>query len=346
MKSTMKAKASKTPGSSKDSILLHRDQVPSMQIEPYIITGYRQPGTSVLGSIRYAFVLHNDVGNFWTHFLPLLAWVAWLAWLAKYRIDFTDPYYYPLLCFWAGACSYVLFSSMAHLLSNISFTVRSVCFTLDYLGIALYALGGAISGFFYEQSIGSPLFKYQGLVLSLDVAIAISATLMCGLTRFYWRNFRYLIRAFSFVFPYATAVAPFIQRLFVCLLTGNECVTETLHLHVSGFFLTFTIAFFFVSKIPERFAPGRFDIYFQSHQLFHVVAVVQTCTQMYMFPLDAQLRKDALSVVEGATPNIYNTLLPFMFAEVVGIVIASVVGVLIVRGVLVYDEKQHYSKTK
>ncbi len=345
----MKAQTSNTSGSSKEkrsSILLHRDQIPSIQTEPYIITGYRQSGTSVLGSIRYAFVLHNDVGNFWTHFLPFLAWVAWLAWLAMYRIDITDPYYYPLLCFWAGSCSYVLFSSMAHLLSNISFTVRSVCYTLDYLGIALYALGGAVSGFFYEQSIDSPLFRYQGLVLSLDVAVAISATLMCALTRFYWRNFRFLIRTVSFVFPYVIAVTPFVQRLLVCTLTGNECITETLHLHVSGFFLTVAIGFFYVSKIPERFAPGKFDIYFQSHQLFHVVAVVQTCIQMYMFPIDAQLRKDALSSVEGATPNVYNTLLPFMFAEVIGIVIAIVVGVLIVRGVLVCDETKHSSKTK
>ncbi|XP_041379376.1 heptahelical transmembrane protein 2-like [Gigantopelta aegis] len=34
--------------------------------------------------------------------------------------------------------------------------------------------------------------------------------------------------------------------------------------------LTLTTVFFFVSKIPERFSPGKFDYLFHSHQLFHV----------------------------------------------------------------------------
>ena len=330
--------------SDKNHLLLHKDEVSPVYHEPFIITGYRRTGTSVLGSIRYAFVLHNDVGNFWTHFVPFVIWVSWLVWLAVYHIDFTDPYYYPLLCFWAGSCSYTLFSSVAHLFSNISFNVRSVCFILDYLGIAMYALGGAINGFFHEQSVNSPFYKYQGLVLSLDIALAINATLFSGLSRFYWKKFRFLIRTMSFFLPYVAAVAPFAQRLTVCLSTGSECVHETLVLHFSGFLLTFTLAFFFVTKIPERFYPGKFDYFFQSHQLFHVIAAIQTCVQMYMLPLDVQIRREALQQVEAATPTFYNTFLPYLVAQVGGLVVVAVMGVLIVRGVLVCNKIEHPSK--
>ncbi|XP_041379377.1 progestin and adipoQ receptor family member 3-like, partial [Gigantopelta aegis] len=34
--------------------------------------------------------------------------------------------------------------------------------------------------------------------------------------------------------------------------------------------LTLTMVFFYSSKIPERFSPGKFDYLFHSHQLFHV----------------------------------------------------------------------------
>ncbi len=324
--------------------LLHRDQVSSIYTEPFIITGYRQPGTTVLGSIKYAFVLHNDVGNFWTHFLPFVAWVVWLDYLASYEIDFTDPYYYPLLCFWLGSCCYVLFSSMAHLFSNISSTVKSTLFILDYFGIAMYALGGAIGGFFYEQSTDSPLFKYQSFMLTLDVSVALGATLFSGLTRFYWQKYRVLIRALAFVLPYILAVTPFTQRLFVCMLTGNQCVQETLLLHLSGYIFTFMIAFLFVSKLPERFAPGKFDYFFQSHQLFHVTAAIQTCIQMYMFPIDAQLRRTVLTNVEGATATTFNTLLPFFFGLLGGLLVVGTMAVLMIRGVLVFTGKTKHGK--
>ena len=330
--------------SDKHHILLHKDEVSPVYHEPFIITGYRRTGTSVLGSIRYAFVLHNDVGNFWTHFVPFVIWVSWLVWLAMYHIDFTDPYYYPLLCFWAGSCSYTLFSSVAHLFSNISFNVRTVCFILDYLGIAMFGLGGSIVVFFHEQSVNSPFYKYQGLMLSLDIALAINATLLCGLSQFYWIKFSYSIRAIFFSLPYVAAVAPLSQRLIVCLSTGNECVPETLTLHFLALLLTFILTFFFVTKIPERFYPGKFDYFFQSHQLFHVTTAIQTCVQMYMLPLDAQLRREDLQQVEAATPTFYNTILPYLVAQVGGLVVVAVMGVLIVRGVLVCNKIEHPSK--
>ena len=334
------------PCPSKDLPVLHRDRVSSIYHEPFIVDGYRKTGTSAIDSIRYAFVLHNDVGNFWTHFIPVLIWVPWLVWLSKTRIDFTDPYYYPVLCFWAGSCSYAFFSSMAHLFSNISFLVRSVCFILDYHGIAMYALGTAIAGFFHQQSAHSSLYEYKGIVLTFEVALAVNATLFSGLTRFYWKDFRYVIRTLSFVLPYLVAVAPFMQRFLICLSTGKECVPETLPLHLSGFVLTFTLAFFFVSKIPERFAPGRFNTFFQSHQLFHVTAAIQTSIQMYMLPLDAQLRRESLRHIPGAIPNFYNTFLPFLLAELLGLVVVVVLGVLIARGVLISNKEDHIENKK
>jgi len=38
---------------------------------------------------------------------------------------------------------------------------------------------------------------------------------------------------------------------------------------------------FYLARIPERLAPGLFDIWFQSHQLFHVFVVAAACVHYY-----------------------------------------------------------------
>ncbi|CAF0958382.1 unnamed protein product [Rotaria sordida] len=37
----------------------------------------------------------------------------------------------------------------------------------------------------------------------------------------------------------------------------------------------------YAARIPERLAPGLFDIWFQSHQLFHVFVVAAACVHYY-----------------------------------------------------------------
>ena len=37
----------------------------------------------------------------------------------------------------------------------------------------------------------------------------------------------------------------------------------------------------YLARIPERLAPGVFDIWFQSHQLFHVFVVAAACVHYY-----------------------------------------------------------------
>jgi hypothetical protein len=41
------------------------------------------------------------------------------------------------------------------------------------------------------------------------------------------------------------------------------------------------VCLFRLARIPERLAPGLFDIWFQSHQLFHVFVVAAACVHYY-----------------------------------------------------------------
>jgi len=135
-------------------------------------------------------------------------------------------------------------------------------------------------------------------------------------------------------------ITPFFDRVLVCVTTGNECVLETLYLHFVSFIVTFLVAFFFVTKIPERFAPGRFDFVGQSHQLFHIAAALLTSLQMHMFPLDAILRKDNLLKFKDATPGVYINIPSLLIVvQVSGLFIVAIFGYLVFKRVLISNKK-------
>ena len=315
--------------------LLHRSKVPPVYREPFILDGYRKTDTTFTYAFKAIFRWNNDVGNFWTHFIPFCIFFLWLPVEWTLRTDFTDPYFYPFACFWVGACAYSLFSSVAHLFGCVSFKVRSICFFFDYLGIALYTLGGGMVAYFYHLPQNSVLYQYKYPLLAYEVLLAVTATLVTGLSRFYWRRYRFVIRVLAFLLPYINTASPIgVRILTVCLPTGKECVMETLFHHIICEILTLVLTFFFISKIPERFAPGKFDYVFQSHQVFHVTAAVQTVLIFYMIPIETAVRREGLSKYEVIKPDLFTTFAMYGAAIVGCLVVVLTLSVLVMKEVL------------
>lgn len=323
------------------SQLCERKDISPVFWEPYIHSGYRRPGYSFLGCVKYVFVLHNDVGNFWTHFIPLWVWLGWLVALSR-SIDFTDPFWYPLLALWFGGMSYALGSSVAHAFGCRSINDRQIFFMVDYHGITMYSLGACLAYTYYERPLTmfGWIFSYRKTLLAVHVLIAINSTLMCCLTRFFCVKQRYVLRLSSYILPYIVGLSPYILRQIVCVRTGDEqeCLSPTILHHLVAFSTSLIMAFFFVSKLPERLAPGRFDFFFHSHQLFHVAAAIVTTFQFYMIPIDAYLRREALTRDPAMLPSIATTLLPFGFVLLVGLAIIAVLGSLVVKRVIISNK--------
>ena len=321
--------------------LVHRTKISPVFWESYIFTGYRNPDHSFQDSLRYIFVPHNDVGNFWTHFIILWVWLGWLTALST-SIDLTDPYWFPLLALWFGGCSYTLCSSLAHLFSCKSISVRQIMFMLDYLGISMYGFGASVAYFYYERplTVSDWLFSYKWTHLALNVLITINSTLMCSMTRFFCAEHRYLLRPLSYILPYIMGFTPFNLRLLNCVLYGEEreCIWQTIPWHFIGFFASLLLPFLFVLKIPERLYPGKFDYVFHSHQLFHLAAVVVTSAQFYVVPIDAHQRREELIRNPLTLPDFQSTILPFLLTLVVGLGIVAVLGVLVVKRVIVSNK--------
>eukprot|EP00731_Ephydatia_muelleri_P024987 Em0017g70a len=319
--------------------LFHRAKVPPYYREPFIVGGYRKPNSSFSEALAYAFVpKNNDCLNFWTHFIPLLVWIVWF-WVLSHRLDLSEAYFYPLACLWAGCCTYAVCSSGAHVLGCMRLEVRQVCFLVDYMGISMYTFSGSLSIFFYLYPPDSLYIRYKWVTLVVFGVLCVGATAMSGLSLFYWERWRFVIRVFAYGLPYVIFSVPAWIRFLDCQFAGRNCTMETHYLHLFAIGMIVLLAFFFISKVPERFAPGRFDVVFQSHQLFHLCTATVSCLRMYTFPIDAVIRRELMAAAD-VMPDFNSTILLLAVVNACCLVIVAVMSLMVIKGTLL-SHKQY-----
>ena len=319
--------------------LFHRTNVPLYYWEPFIVGGYRKPNSSLSEAMAYAFVpKNNDCLNFWTHFIPLVVWIVWF-WTFSRSLDVTDPYFYPLACLWAGCCTYALCSCGAHLLGCMRLEVRQVGFLVDYMGISMYTFGLSLSTFFYLYPPDSLYVRYKRVTLFVFGALCVGSTVMSGLSWFCWKRWCFIIRAFAYGLPSVVFSVPAWIRFLDCQFAGRDCTMETHNIHLVAIALTGLLTFFYISKVPERFAPGRFDVVFQSHQLFHLLTATVSSLNMFAFPIDAVIRRELMTAAD-IMPDFNSTILSY---AVVNACCLASVAVLLLKVII---NNKHYPPDK
>nr|ALL41461.1 membrane progestin receptor epsilon [Bostrychus sinensis] len=303
--------------------LLRHTDVPPRVIENFILTGYRFPNYSLRDCLWSAFRPTNETGNFWTHFLPVFVFFYYFAevfgWDGARHAD--DSFFYPLWNYFIGVFCLLMASSLAHLLNSMSIVVREVCFFVDYGTISAYTVGSSLAYYYYihpraglletqgqngsqlvQDIIGSikpsyamPDFSvfFDSLYIPSACVVAIVCVLSCCNTRQKWRQYRYIIRTFVFLLPFFISSTPIFYRL----LTKSPYSDKS-----SSFVASNTMAVFFyrhcfwlllsavfnISKLPERLAPGRFDIWGHSHQWFHCFTSLSILDELHM--IKAEIR--------------------------------------------------------
>ena len=195
---------------------------------------------------------------------------------------------------------------------------------IDYHGISSFVMGGSLAFYFYERPLEESLFDYKWTFIWTNVIVNLSATLMCCLSRFYLRKYRFIVRIGSYIIPFIVSGFPFHFRLLLYMINGNETVPMDITTHLLIYFLTLTMVFFFVSRIPERFSPGKFDYFFHSHQLFHVTSVVLCFIQLYTVQLNAQLYYSTLTYSDYYVGSFNSTIFPFFIFFFIGLLIIAI----------------------
>ncbi|OVA03166.1 Hly-III-related [Macleaya cordata] len=174
---------------------------------------------------------------------------------------------WPWFVFLLGAMGCLICSSISHLLACHSRRLNLFFWRLDYAGISLMIVCSFFAPIYYAFlcNHNSRFFYLTSItVVGILVVITLLAPILSSPK---FRSFRatlFLTMGFSGVVPAAHAV--FLHwghpAIFVAL---------TYELAMAVFYAIGVV--FYVSRIPEKWKPGAFDIAGHSHQIFHVFVV-------------------------------------------------------------------------
>ncbi|XP_055067052.1 membrane progesterone receptor epsilon [Misgurnus anguillicaudatus] len=295
------------------------------------------------------------------YFLEVFAWEG--------APEPSSPFFYPFWNYCLGVFYLLLASSLAHLLNSMSLIIREICFFVDYGTISAYTVGSSLAYYYYiypqagipEIGVGgrnashkkglniddetwpsaslSPrpsifCWFFENLYIPTSCLVAIVCVITCCNTRQRWRKYRYAVRTLVFILPFFISSTPVFYRLlspspYIPHSSSSMFSTMPAFFYRHCFWLVVS-AIFNISKIPERFSPGYFDIWGHSHQWFHCCTFLSILDELHM--IKVEMRALLLSPALVLSPAIPPRLPGPTFCSTYGIMvllqgcIASVIG--------------------
>lgn len=250
------------------------------QDNPNIRSGYRQISHSTTYCLRSWTTLHNETMNIYTHLIPAVV-LAVSGVFAQMKITqyFPEATMLDRIVLGANVFAAVVtfgLSASYHTLMCHSPTVSSLWLRIDYTGILTLILGSFFSGIYMGfYCLPTPRTIYWTMIVSLSIA---TGTLVLH-PRLQAHKYRAL-KTYAFVATALTGFAPIGHGIF--LYGWHEMWVRS---GMPYYFLEGVIygagAIFFVTRFPESLWPGSFDIWWSSHQIFHLLVVGAAMTHLY-----------------------------------------------------------------
>lgn len=162
----------------------------------------------------------------------------------------------------------LLSSSVCHLFCCHSHHMNILLFRMDYTGITVMIITSFFPAIYYIF-LCEPLwqFIYLGGITAFGaftIATLLSPTLSSGKCR----NFRAILFVSMGLFGLFPAV-------HACILNWNNPRRNLTLAYEAGMALSYLVGTgFYVTRIPERWRPGWFDLAGSSHQIFHVFVLL------------------------------------------------------------------------
>lgn len=189
---------------------------------------------------------------------------------------------WPLYIFLIGACTCLLTSAVCHTFACMSQRVHRLIWKLDYAGIVLL-----ISCSFLPPLAFTFLCEPRLMAAYLSaIGIASACTLfLCIAPRFAgptWRG----VRAATFSALGGLGVIPILHQIvhWQVLHRGKDGMPRPLRV---AFLLELMMgicywagAYIFACRFPEKWFPGKLDLAFNSHNLFHLLVLVGVSTHV------------------------------------------------------------------
>ena len=214
--------------------------------------------------------MHNESINIYTHLVGSVLFLIFLYDLhslatPRYPIA-TSADIISFSTFFLSAVTCMGMSATFHTISNHSLPVCSFGNKLDYLGIIILIVGSFLPALHYGFHCAPHLITFYSLLLSGLGLICAAVTLMERFRSPAYRPFR----AGMFVALGLSGAIPVVHGLVgygVYERIGMPWVLLEAVLYIAG-------AGIYAARVPEKWAPGRFDMVGASHQVFHVAVVL------------------------------------------------------------------------
>lgn len=181
-----------------------------------------------------------------------------------------------LLVLLIGACVCLLCSTLFHMFFNISESYFKRLSRLDYAGIVFLTVGHSLVGTYYT------LYCMPELRRIYNVAISIAGFMTIGVTLYpaFDAPHNRLIRAMVFVLFGTVSGLPIFHAGWLHGFSNIEYMHHAQYMFLmAGFYLLG--AFFFATRLPERWYPGRFDLFLNSHNLMHICVLIAALIHWY-----------------------------------------------------------------
>lgn len=229
-----------------------------------------------IASLTY---LHNESVNIYTHligtFVSIITSAILYQVLAPRYQGATKEDVFVFGCFFFGAACCLGMSATYHTISNHSLEIAKFGNQLDYLGIVILIWGSFIPSIYYGFRDDVRLTRiYWTMITTIGAGTAL-VTAAPKFRTAEWRPFR----AAMFVAMGLSAIFPVIHGLQTF---GVDYLNKSIALPwlVTHGVLYIVGAAIYAVRIPERWAPGRFDIWGNSHQIFHVLVLIAAATHL------------------------------------------------------------------
>ncbi|XP_014806819.1 PREDICTED: adiponectin receptor protein 1 [Calidris pugnax] len=245
----------------------------------YLLHGHRPPMPSFRACFKSIFRIHTETGNIWTHLLGFVLFLCLgILTMLRPNMYFMAPLQEKVVfgMFFLGAVLCLSFSWLFHTVYCHSEKVSRTFSKLDYSGIALLIMGSFVPWLYYSFYC-SP--QPRLIYLSIVCVLGISAIIVAQWDRFATPKHRQT-RAGVFLGLGLSGVVPTMH------FTIAEGFVKATTVGQMGWFFLMAVMYItgaglYAARIPERFFPGKFDIWFQSHQIFHVLVVAAAFVHFY-----------------------------------------------------------------
>ncbi|XP_045164934.2 adiponectin receptor protein-like [Mercenaria mercenaria] len=250
--------------------LVHHHHLPGwLQDNEYLVFGHRLPLNSFKACFRSVFQIHTETGNIWTHLLGMIAFISIAAYTLSSRyIDWMWQDITVHSVFFGGAILCLTFSWLFHTVFCHSENVSKLFGKLDYCGITLLIVGSFVPSLYYAFFCH---FVAHMVYLVSIIVLGTSCIIVSLFDKFGTPAYRPL-RAGLFIGLGLTGVIPTIHLITIVGIYPAMYEYAVLHLLTMAF-LYIGGALMYAYRIPESLYPGKFDIWFHSHQIFHVCVI-------------------------------------------------------------------------